>query len=252
MSASTPPPEPPLDQPGLVARAFLLRETGPADLDAFQKRLVYDISGDPTTAAVVVTDHPPHVTVGRHGSAAHVRLTDAELASREWPVRWVARGGGVHLHVPGQVGCYPLLPLAPLGLTPAGYVAALADLLADLARSFGLSPERDPHSPAVTVRGRAFAMLGVAVRHGVTSCGIVVNVAPDLALFRGLAIDAAPPPMTSLQRECAVHVRVAAVRQRLLDLLAARFHFARLTVFHHAPTFLPRTAIHAIQPAPRR
>jgi len=250
----TPEPPPPSSPagPGLVARAYLLRETGPDDLDAFQRRLVYDISGDPTTAAVVLTDHTPGVTVGRHGSAAHIRLTDAELLAREWPVRWVARGGGVHLHLPGQVGCYPVLPLATLGMTPARYVDALAGLLADLARSFGLLPERCPHSPAVTVRGRAFAMLGVAVRHGVTAGGIVVNVAPDLALFRGLDIDAVPRPMTSLQRECPTPVRVAAVRQRLLDLLAARFNFDRLTVFHHAPTFLPRTACHAIQPAPRR
>ncbi len=252
MSPIPPPPVPPPGRPGLAARAYLLRETGPDDLAAYQRRLVYDISGDPTTAAVVLTDHPPHVTVGRHGSAAHIQLTAAELVAREWPVRWVARGGGVHLHVPGQVGCYPVLPVAPLEPTPAGYVAALAGVLADLARSFGLTPECCPHSPAVTVRGRAFAMLGVAVRHGVAGGGIVVNVAPDLALFRGLAIDAAPAPMTSLQRECSVPVRVASVRQQLLDLLAARFIFNRLTVFHHAPTFLPRTACHAIQPAPRR
>jgi lipoyl(octanoyl) transferase len=215
---------------------------------ALQRRLAYEATGETPAPAVVLCDHPPEITVGRHGSRAHIRLTDDDLASRQWNVRWVARGGGVILHVPGQVACYPVLPLQELGLTPAGYVEALGEMVADLVRGFGLHPTRD--ADAIRVNGRRVATLGVAIRNWVASFGVVVNVNPDLELFRGIDGTGDPLPMTSLQRECPTPVRVPAVRQRLLELLAGRFGFERTSVFHH-PTFLPRTRPHATA-APHR
>jgi lipoyl(octanoyl) transferase len=227
---------------------------GTLDLDravALQRRLAYDATGDTPAPAVVICDHPPGLTVGRHGSRAHVRLTDDDLAARRWDVRWLARGGGVTLHAPGQVACYPVLPLREFGVTPAEYVGGLCEIVGDLCRGFGLKPTFDRDLPTVRVNGRRVATIGVAVRNWVSSFGVVVNVNPDLELFRGIDADGDPVPMTSLQRECPTPVRVPAVRQRLLDLLAARFGFDRVSVFHQHPSFLPRTRPHAVAPGPR-
>ncbi|HET6574515.1 MAG TPA: hypothetical protein VFG68_12985 [Fimbriiglobus sp.] len=218
---------------------------GTLDFDttqALQRRLAYEVGGNPTCAAVVVCDHPREITVGREGSRANIRTT-------RFPVRWVARGGGVVLHTPGQVACYPVLPLDRLQLTPADYVAGLSAIVGDLLTGFGVKSEVE--GTAVRVRGRRVAHVGVAVRNGVTSFGLVLNVCPDLELFRGIDADGDAAPVTSLQRECPTRVRVPAARQRLLELLARRFDLGRLSVFHHHPTFLPRTPLHAI-PARRR
>ncbi len=235
MSPDTPSPDVP-SHPQAV-QAYLL---GMLDLDtaqALQHRLAYEVAGDPACAAVILCEHPPAITVGREGSRAHVR------ASR-WPVRWVARGGGVVLHAPGQVACYPILPLDRMRLTPAEYVAGLGSVVRDLLAGFGVKAEAD--SATVRVNGRRIAHFGVAVRNWVTSYGFVLNVAPDLELFRDIDCDGDPVPVTSLQRECPTRVRVPAVRQRLLDLLARRFDFGRVSVFHHHPTFLPRTPLYAL------
>jgi lipoyl(octanoyl) transferase len=227
-----------------AVQAYLL---GTLDLDtvqAFQRRLVYEASGDPAASAVVLCDHPPGITIGREGSRAHVRLTPRELTARRWPVQWVARGGGVVLHAPGQVACYPVLPLHHLGLTPAAYVRRLTGVVADLLAGFGVAAETGDGT--VRVRGRRVAHVGVAVRNWVTSFGLVVNVTPDLELFRDVDCDGDPAPMTSLQRECPTPVRVPSVRQRLLDLIAERFGIGRLAVFHHHPTFLPKPTRHAV------
>ena len=237
--------------PPRVLQAYLF---GTLDFDravALQRRLAYEVTGDTPSPAVVLCEHPSGITVGRHGSRAHIRLPDDELAARRWDVRWVARGGGVVLHVPGQVVCYPVLPLSALGLTPAAYVSGLCAVVADLCHSFGLTTTIDENLPAVRVNGRRMAAVGVAVRNWVASFGVVVNVSPDLELFRGIDCDGDRVPMTSLQRECPTPVRAQAVRQRLLESLAARFGFDRTSVFHNHPMFLPQPPRHATAPRHR-
>jgi lipoyl(octanoyl) transferase len=199
-----------------------------ADAAAFQRRLVYDVGGDPDTAAVLFCDHPPGVLIGRHGSRAEVRLTDEELAARRWPVQYAAVGGGTMLLTAGQVACYPVFPLARLGLTPAGYVTAVCQLVADVLSGFGAAVTAD--DATIQVNGRRVAHVGLAVRNGVTAGGLVVNVCPDLALFRAVRAAGEPRPMTSLQRECRSRVRPQAVRARLLQGLADRLGAGRVSV----------------------
>ena len=237
---------------GPVVQAYLLGSLDLPTALAFQRRLVYDISGEPNTGAVILCEHPASITIGRAGSASHIRSTSQELQAQSLTVEWIARGGGVIRHTPGQVVCYPILSLAELRMTPAVYIQTLCEIVAEVVRSFGIGAEIDSEAPAIRIRGRRVAQVGVAIRRDVTSFGVVMNVTPDLELFRDLDIDGDPTPMTSLQRECPVPVRVQAVRQRLLEALAERFHFARVSVFHSHPTFLPRTSQNAIIPAPTR
>jgi lipoyl(octanoyl) transferase len=79
---------------------------------AVQRRLVFEVSGDAALATVIVCEHPPSITMGRLASRVHVRPSPEQLAERDWPLHWLPRGGGCWLHVPGQVACYVILPLA--------------------------------------------------------------------------------------------------------------------------------------------
>ena len=226
--------------------AYLLGGVGFDDLAALQRRLVYEVSGDRDSAALILCDHPTGITVGREGSAAHVRPNPDQLAARGWPVRWVARGGGAMLHVSGQVACYPVLALDSLNITAGRYVSELQSLALDLVREFGVEAVPDPDRPGVRAAGRRIVHVGAAVRSGVTSYGLVVNVNPDLAPFWEVRCDGDPLPMTSLARESPLRVRVTAVRQRLVELVAACFGFDRVSVFHTHPAALPRPTRHAI------
>ena len=220
---------------GRALNAYLLG-TLPFDaLLALQRRLVYDISGDPSTAALVVCDHPAGITVGREGSRCHVRPSPEALTARGWPVRWVSRGGGVLLHQPGQVACYPVLALDALGTSPGAYLEHLTEVGLALLREYGVAGEVDPQHPGIVVRGRRLVHVGVAVRQGVSCFGLVVNADPDLEPFRDVRCDGDPLPMTSLARESGHRVRVAGVRQRLVELVADRLGFDRVSVFHALP-----------------
>jgi lipoyl(octanoyl) transferase len=234
-----------LQPPGRALSAYLLGTLEFDALLALQRRLVYDIGGDRTSAAIVLCDHPPGISVGREGSRTHVRPDPEQLHTRGWPVRWVSRGGGVMLHLPGQVACYPVLPLDTLHITAAGYVEQLRGVALDLLREYAVPGELDAEPPGVRANGRRLAHVGVAIRDDVSCFGLVVNADPDLEPFRDVKCDGDPVPMTSLARESPLRVRVTGVRQRLLELVAARFGFDRVSVFHTHPHTLPRPTRHA-------
>lgn len=238
--------EPPDPAPARALSVYLLGTIGFDALQALQRRLAFDVSGDRDTAALVVCEHPTGITIGRAGSAAHVRPNPRQLAARGWPVNWVARGGGALLHLPGQVACYPVLPLDALGLSPGRYVRELVGVAVELGRAFGADAAPDFERPGARARGRRFAAVGASVRAHVTGFGLVANAHPDLAPFREVRCDGDPLPMTSLARESPHRVRLTAVRQRLVELVAARFAFDRVSVFHTHPALLRRHPRHAL------
>ena len=79
-----------------------------------------NVAGDRDSACLILCEHPPLITVGRQGSRGHIRFDTEELFVRGWPVRWVNRGGGCLLHLPGQLAIYPILPLARLAVQVVG------------------------------------------------------------------------------------------------------------------------------------
>ncbi|MCE9560740.1 MAG: hypothetical protein K8U57_01670 [Planctomycetes bacterium] len=239
------PPTAESQKPTRALSAYLLGTVAFDALLAFQRRLIYDISGDRTTAALILCDHPTGITIGREGSRSHIRPNPEDLNARGWSPRWVSRGGGVMLHVPGQVACYPMLALDAHGLTAGAYLDQLQGVAIELLREFGVTGEIDPDHPGVRVNGRRLVHIGVAIRDNVTCFGMVVNADPDLELFRDVRCDGATQPMTSLARESSHRVRVTGVRQRLLELIASRFGFDRTSVFHTHPGALHQRVRHA-------
>src|SRR6266446_2064013 len=122
-------------------QAYLLGATEFDDVLRLQRRLVYDIAGDRSAAALVVCEHPPIITVGRDGSREHIRFERADLATRGWPIRWVNRGGGCLLHAPGQIAVYPILALDRSGMDLDGYLERLHNVVLDVLSAFDVAGE---------------------------------------------------------------------------------------------------------------
>jgi lipoyl(octanoyl) transferase len=203
---------------------------------ALQRRLVYQVTGDRNTAALILCEHPPLVTVGREGSWSHLYCDPAELQARRWRIRWVNRGGGCLLHVPGQLAFYPILPLNRLGLGLQSYVDRLGEVVVSLLSDFDIRGQTRRDDSGVWVGGRPIAGIGVAVHDWVTYYGFSFNVNPDLQPFRLVRWGAKDgEPMTSLERERRGRLRPSHVRERLLEHFAAHFPFARTSVFSEHP-----------------
>jgi lipoyl(octanoyl) transferase len=222
---------------GAVLQAYLF---GSVDFEAalaLQRRLVYTVAGDRENAFLVLCEHPPLITVGRQGSFTHILFEPEELSARQWRVRWVNRGGGCLLHLPGQLAIYPILALDQLGLGLQEYLDRLREIIVAVLDDFGIRGQVRPGQPGVWVGSRLIADIGVAVRTWVAYYGIVLNINPALDLCRRVRTGGpVSGPMTSLARERRGPLRPSLVRERLLEHFAARFAFPRLSLFSDHPS----------------
>jgi lipoyl(octanoyl) transferase len=196
-----------------------------------QRRLHFDITGDRRSSALIVCEHPATITVGRQGSRSHIHLESEELGLRGWPIRWVNRGGGCVLHLPGQFAIYPILPLDRLGCEIGDYLRLLAESVRNMLADFTVHANVRIDEHGVWAGDRMLAALGVSVCDWVTGHGAFVNVHPDLDLFRGVTTVPSAQPMTSLERERRGAVRPSLVRERLIEHFRVRFGFTRVSLF---------------------
>jgi lipoyl(octanoyl) transferase len=223
-------------------QVYLLGSVGFDAALALQRRLVYQVSGTPESAALILCEHPPLITVGRQGSRTHIRYEPDELRARGWPVRWVNRGGGAWLHLPGQFAIYPVVSLNRLGLGLQEYMERLQGVLVQALRDFTVPAQAPPGQVGVWANSRPIAAVGVAVRGWVAYYGAMLNVNPDLEPFRHLrCMPGSEQTMTSLERERRGPLRVSLVRERIVEYFAQRFAFDRTSLFFDHPT-LPRKA----------
>jgi lipoyl(octanoyl) transferase len=232
---------------------------------ALQQRLVYEITGDRSRAALVLCEHPPHLTVGRQGSRGHILFEPEELRARQWSVRWVNRGGGVWLHLPGQLAIYPIFALDRLGLGLDGYLDRLQQVIVALLGDFDIPGRthlatngegrngfaaRDGNgvgTRGVWVGARPIAALGVAVRDWVSYFGAVLNINPALDAFRLVrCLGRDSEPMTSLERERRGRLRPSFVRERLIEHFAAGFQFTQTALFSDHPALSRKARADAV------
>lgn len=229
------------DRTGPALAAHLL---GTVDFDsclALQQRLVYECGGARESAlTLLVCEHPATITIGRHGSRGHVHFDEAELTSRRIATRWVNRGGGAILHVPGQLAVYPIVPLERLGWNAGAFLDRLERALAAALAEAGVSALLRPGRRGLWGRSGQISFCGVAVKQGVSYFGAYVNVCPDLRLLR--YVDSDPTEHTaagSLLAERQQPVRMAGVRERVIRHLATAMSAGR-THLHTGHPWLAR------------
>jgi len=215
-----------------VLQAYLLGTIEFEALLRLQRRLHFEVTGDRRQAALVLCEHAPMITIGRQGSRAHVHLEPEELTLRRWPIRWVNRGGGCILHVPGQLALYSIVPLDRFRFSISDYLARLGAAIRDLLDDFSLHVGVRVDERGVWAGERLLAAVGVSVRDWVTTYGAYINIQPALDLFRAVSVVGEnDQPMTSLERERRGPVKPSLVRERLIEHFRVRFGFSRVALF---------------------
>jgi lipoyl(octanoyl) transferase len=148
-------------------------------------------SGELADDAVLLLEHPPVYTMGRQGEARHLGEGSAALRRAGAEFVEVDRGGSVTFHGPGQLVAYPIVRLAgvfPIPRHPAHgdvdrYLRALEAALIATAAVYGVGVTRRPPWTGVWAGDRKLGAIGVKLAGGVTSHGVALNVATDLAWF---------------------------------------------------------------------
>jgi lipoyl(octanoyl) transferase len=142
------------------------------------------ISGAVPEDVLLLVEHPPVVTFGRSGNAAHLTASTALLAARGVEVYEVERGGDVTFHGPGQLVGYPIIDLKRHRQDLHWYLRQIEGALIDALASIGVPATRRAGLTGVwTTTGRKIASIGVHARDWVTWHGFALNVTTDLSYF---------------------------------------------------------------------
>ena len=174
-----------------------------------QERLVRRIGlRDDGQICLLFCEHPQIITVGRGGSPADIHYDSKLISHEQIEVRWIKRGGGCLVHLPGQLAVYPIVPLRWHGMSvgryldrfQTGILAALDELgfpaqtrpptAQTSADSEAASSEGDldvgsnlAHAHGIWGRNGRLVSFGIAVRDWVAYHGAFINVCPAMGLF---------------------------------------------------------------------
>ena len=215
---------------------------------ALQERLAFDLSGRADRHGfLLLCEHPPGVTVGREGSRAHFRCGEPDLRSRSMTTDWVARGGGVIVHSPGQLCAYPVLPVDGDPLTPALLRDVLVGAAAATCDDLRVPNELSPDGAAVIARTGVVAEVGVGVREGFSRWGLFLSVAPAME-FPRLAVRPDGSAVSSLSAARHNPVSMPAVRSSLIRRLSEGLGYETIHTFTGHP-LLRRTTQRTYVPA---
>ena len=210
---------------------------------ALQRRLAYEAGDcDDGRIVVLVCEHAPLISVGRRGSRAHIRLTNAELRSRRLEIRWVGRGGGCILHMPGQLAVYPIIPLAWHGWTVGDYLRRFRAALLATMQELKIQTQSVDDSLGVWGRTGALAVFGAAVCRGITYHGTFINVNPRMTAYRFVDViervageTSARTTMGSLLAERRRAITMPNIRALLVPRLANAFGTERYSLLTGHP-----------------
>ena len=184
--------------------AWWLGRTAYRDAWDLQHRLVEARVAGLIGDQLLLLEHKPVLTLGRHSDPTHVIASPDELVTRHIELIQTERGGEVTYHGPGQLTAYVIVKLADRGLLIRPLVRALEAGLVGACASLGVEAAPRAGYPGCWCGDgtRKIGAVGVRIEHGVSYHGIALNVTVALADFE--LIDACGIPgveSTSIARE---------------------------------------------------
>jgi lipoyl(octanoyl) transferase len=176
---------------------------------------------------VMLLEHEPTITLGSRAVAEEeLRLPREEYERRGIAVVEVNRGGRSTYHGPGQLVAYPILDLREHGSDLHAYVRRLEEAILATLRAFGVEGHTiaAPTHTGVWVGERKIASIGIHCARWVTTHGLALNVATDLAVYELFdACGLGGAAFTSLAAETGRELTLEEVRPALRDALSEVF-----------------------------
>jgi lipoyl(octanoyl) transferase len=158
-----------------------LGKVGYAATLALQEKIRDAILAGRGPETLLLLEHEPVITLGRHGNSANILTTQDQLGRLGVQVTRTTRGGDVTYHGPGQLVGYPVFRLRAGGVRAhmVRMGAAIQSVLADL----GIEAVWRAAQPGLWVGNDKICAVGVHVRRRVAMHGFALNVNNDLDGF---------------------------------------------------------------------
>jgi lipoyl(octanoyl) transferase len=129
---------------------------------------------------LLLLEHDPVITLGRHADRTHVLTAPDALAARGVEVVSTSRGGDVTFHGPGQLVGYPIFRLTR-GIR--WHVTAMAEAIRATLAELSIVAAWRGDRPGLWLGDDKICAFGVQVRGRVTTHGFALNASVELAGF---------------------------------------------------------------------
>ncbi len=132
---------------------------------------------------VLILEHTPVITLGRHGDESNVVASADYLQKLGVELFRAERGGEATFHGPGQLVAYVIVDLKHKERRIAEFVHTLQQSMIDVAASFGITAMHGTKNPGVWVGNDKLGAIGLRIKDGVSFHGIALNVNVNLQYF---------------------------------------------------------------------
>lgn len=172
---------------------------------------------------LLLVEHPHVYTLGRHGHADNMLLSERALQASGAECVRVDRGGDITYHGPGQLVAYPIISLEAHRLGVKAYVDLLEESVIRTIAAYGIRGGRVEGATGVwlgigTPRERKICAIGVRCQRFITEHGLALNVNTDLGRFRAInPCGFVDKGVTSLQAELGREVSMGEVKRRFTE-----------------------------------
>lgn len=150
---------------------------------SLQKELHAQIISGERSSSLLLLEHAPVITLGKHANTDDVLVSMEHLDQAGIALEKVDRGGEATAHEPGQLIIYPLLDLKLFNLGAKAFVNKLEDVIIELLADYSISGHRDEHFPGVWVGLEKVCSVGIRISRGVSYHGMALNVSNSLDTF---------------------------------------------------------------------
>ncbi len=174
---------------------------------------------------LILLEHPPVFTVGRHRGAENILVSEDILKKKGIKVFSTERGGDVTYHGPGQLVGYPILNLKNHCRNISEYLRKIEEVIILTLRDFGVRARRRPKHPGVWAKEKKIASIGIAIKEfRITYHGFALNVNTDISPFRLIhPCGIRNLEVTSLARLLGYSPEMIEVKQKVIGNFADTF-----------------------------
>lgn len=216
---------------GASVSCFWLGSRGYEEVWELQRRLHRELLNGIGEQSLILVEHPPVITLGRHGDESNLLVKQTELEKRQVGLFRIERGGDITFHGPGQLVGYPILNLKALGMGVSDYVRTLEESLIRLLAEYGVSAFRREGLTGVWTKNGKIAAIGVAVNRWVTFHGFALNVTTDLSYFNLINPCGLGEPVVSIKSETGRDFKLEEVASRYREAFRESFQVAVESAF---------------------
>jgi len=153
------------------------------EVQEIQKEILEKRKNNLCEDTVLISQVYPVITLGRAAQDSDI-LVDKETLRREnVKVCRINRGGGITLHLPGQLVIYPIIDLNNLKKDIRDFIGFLEDWMIKLLSIYSIPGAVKDALPGVWVGDRKICFIGIGISKWVSFHGLSLNVSADLRFF---------------------------------------------------------------------